>query len=106
MVPPAKRKAEDEYLGRLKSCKLANIQPNELNNHTTYSGLQKDKREKILDNRPDPDEDVPPLPLLYRGFGHFLDSTSLASIQSGKFSSDHGQALEREVCERVVQDSK
>ncbi|KIM81444.1 hypothetical protein PILCRDRAFT_787677 [Piloderma croceum F 1598] len=29
--------------------------------------------EKILDDRPEPDPDIPPIPLLYDGFGHFLD---------------------------------
>ncbi|KAI9463956.1 hypothetical protein BJY52DRAFT_1184371 [Lactarius psammicola] len=31
------------------------------------------KRTKILDDRPEPDCDIPPIPLLYSGFGHFLD---------------------------------
>jgi hypothetical protein len=26
-----------------------------------------------LDDRPEPDPDIPPIPLLYGGFGHFLD---------------------------------
>ena len=49
----------------------------------------------ILDSHPELDADIPPLPLLYRGFFHFTDSTSLASIQSGSFSSS--RAFEKEV---------
>lgn len=38
-----------------------------------YERLQQQPSEKILDDRPDPDPDIPPIPLLYDGFGHFLD---------------------------------
>jgi len=31
--------------------------------------------ERILDDRPKKDEDIPPISLLYDGFGHFLDVT-------------------------------
>ena len=31
--------------------------------------------ERILDDRPQKDEDIPPISLLYDGFGHFLDVT-------------------------------
>ena len=38
-----------------------------------YQYLQHQPSEKILDDRPKPDPDIPPVPLLYDGFGHFLD---------------------------------
>ncbi|KIL58229.1 hypothetical protein M378DRAFT_181377 [Amanita muscaria Koide BX008] len=38
-----------------------------------YQSLQEDPSEKIYDDRPTPDADIPPIPLLYEGFGHFLD---------------------------------
>jgi hypothetical protein len=86
-----KRKpAEVEYFERVKSRKLANIQPSQLNDYNVYADLQKDPDEKIFDDSPDLDVDIPPLPLLYRGFGHFLDSTNLEAIQfiqSGRLSN-------------------
>lgn len=105
---PAKRKPRDEYFERFKSCKLANIMPNDLSEYPKYSELQKDQEEKILDNLPEPDLDIPPLPLLYRGFGHFLDSTSVAAIRSGTFSypeiDDDVDKLVKEVCR--IEDEK
>ena len=35
--------------------------------------MQKDPKEKILDDRPREDDDIPPASLLYDGFGQFLD---------------------------------
>lgn len=85
---PAKRKPDpsDEYLERIISRKMADISPSKLNEYSQYAGMQKDSKERILDDHPEPDVDIPPLPLLYRGFGHFLDSTSLAAIRSGTSS--------------------
>jgi hypothetical protein len=38
-----------------------------------YVEIQEDPFERIFDDRPKPDADIPPIPLLYNGFGHFLD---------------------------------
>ena len=99
--PPVKRKVDDEYLGRLKSRKLTNTQPSKLNDHSIYSELQNDQREKILDDRPKRDVNIPPLPLLYRGFGQFLDSTNPAAqfckLSSGRLRKEVDQ-LVTEVC--------
>ena len=84
-IIPAKRKASDEYVGRLKSRKIVIESPSLFNDHSEYAELQKDQAERIMDDRPEPDV-VPPLSLLYRGFGYFLDSTSVAAIQSGTSS--------------------
>jgi hypothetical protein len=35
-----------------------------------YKHLQ---QEPSVDSRPEPDPDIPPIPLLYKSFGHFLD---------------------------------
>ena len=41
--------------------------------YNVYERLQHQPSEKILDDRPEPDPDIPPIPLPYDGFGHFLD---------------------------------
>lgn len=38
-----------------------------------YKQLQYDLSESTLDDRPCPNVDIPSIPLLYEGFGHFLD---------------------------------
>lgn len=58
---------------RIKRAKLANDPPSFLAESQNYERLQQDSRERILDDRPEPDRDIPPVPLLYPGFGHFLD---------------------------------
>jgi hypothetical protein len=35
--------------------------------------MQRNDSQRILDDRPSADLDVPPIPLLYSGFGHFVD---------------------------------
>ncbi|KAH9051258.1 hypothetical protein EDB87DRAFT_1836674 [Lactarius vividus] len=47
--------------------------PSSLARSQGYVELQRDSRERILDDRPEPDYEIPPIPLLYSGFGHFLD---------------------------------
>ena len=88
---PAKRKPEpeDEYLERVKSRRLAKAVPHELNDHSVYEILQGSQKERVLDDCPEPDAVIPPLPLLYHEFkfGHFLDSTRRAANESGTFSN-------------------
>ena len=38
-----------------------------------YETLQQEPSEKIFDNRPEPEANIPSVALLYEGFGHFLD---------------------------------
>ena len=58
---------------RLKRAKVVTKAPSDTGRSATYERLQQDPSEKILDDRPEPDPDIPPIPLLYDGFGHFLD---------------------------------
>ncbi|KAH9064557.1 hypothetical protein EDB87DRAFT_1251264 [Lactarius vividus] len=51
---------------RLKRTRLATQPPSIL-------ASSKNSQERLLDDRPEPDFGVSPIPLLYSGFGHFLD---------------------------------
>lgn len=73
---PGKRKPGEPAEGvhdRLKRTRLATTAPSDAGKPSLYLNLQNDPSEKILDDRPHPDADIPPIPLLYVGFGHFLD---------------------------------
>jgi len=52
---------------------LVEIAPSKISSITAYKSLQGDSRQKILDDRPSPDKDIPPVVLLYHGFGLFYD---------------------------------
>jgi hypothetical protein len=58
---------------RLKRARIVKIRPSETAKSAEYESLQKQPSEKIFDDRPGPNADIPPIPLLYDGFGHFLD---------------------------------
>ena len=58
---------------QLKRTRLATEPPSSLAEQQNYESLQQDPLERILDDRPTPDLSIPPIPLLYHGFGHFLD---------------------------------
>ncbi|KAF8958694.1 hypothetical protein BDZ97DRAFT_1840869 [Flammula alnicola] len=58
---------------RMKRSKLATIAPSTMAQPSNYESNQKVPSEKILDDRPKPDADIAPIPLLYDGFGQFLD---------------------------------
>ena len=47
--------------------------PSTLNDHSNYGSLQLNPAERIMDDVPEPDLNIPPLPLLYHGFGRFYD---------------------------------
>ncbi|KAI6006859.1 hypothetical protein EDD15DRAFT_2514757 [Pisolithus albus] len=75
VVIPQKRElptSEDLY-ERAKRSKIVKNLPLITAQPEVFESLQKDLSEKILDDRPKPDPDVAPTPLLYEGFGHFLD---------------------------------
>ncbi|KAH9077703.1 hypothetical protein EDB83DRAFT_2285803 [Lactarius deliciosus] len=76
-VVPQKRSIPQPQPGdvhsQFKRTKVATQPPSSLARSQTYIDLQRDSRERILDDRPEPDRDIPPIPLLYSGFGHFLD---------------------------------
>lgn len=72
----AKRKQpeeDDNYLEGARSSKLARLWPSEANDPSKYQSLQENQQERILDDCSRPDIDIPPLPLIYRGFGVFHD---------------------------------
>ena len=52
---------------------MVEIAPSKISSITAYKSLQGDSRQKILDNRPSPDKDIPPVVLLYHSFGLFYD---------------------------------
>jgi hypothetical protein len=56
-----------------KRSKIATIPPSSIATSQCYQDLQQNTRERILDDRPGPDLGIPPISLLYPGFGHFLD---------------------------------
>ncbi|KAI0036087.1 hypothetical protein K488DRAFT_42040, partial [Vararia minispora EC-137] len=70
-----KRRADeplDEY-SLAKRAKVVLEAPSDLSKSENYEALQEMPSERILDDCPVADEDIPPLPLLYRGFGLFID---------------------------------
>ena len=83
------RKSEDDYLEASKRCKLVTTRPSALNEASTYAELQGDQKERILDDCPKLDTDIPPLPLLYAGFGRFSDFVGhVANESSNNFDPD------------------
>ena len=58
---------------RLKRTKLATTSPSTAAQPSIYENNQNTPSEKILDDRPEQDADIPPVPLLYDGFGEFQD---------------------------------
>jgi len=65
----------EDVFDRLKRAKIVQGSPSYIGKSATYQRLQRDLSEKVLDDRPEADADIPPIPLLYEGFGHFLDIT-------------------------------
>jgi hypothetical protein len=47
--------------------------PSDTGKPAVYQELQRRPSERIFDDRPQPDEDFPPISLLYAGFRYFLD---------------------------------
>jgi hypothetical protein len=50
--------------------------------------LQESSQDRILDDCPGPDSDLPPLPLLYSGFGEFHDFISNSAEYPDAFSKE------------------
>jgi hypothetical protein len=69
---PKKRLATEALVSRVKRQKVLGMGPSSLALSKNYERLQKSPQEKILDDRPE-DDDIPPISLLYEGFGEFLD---------------------------------
>ena len=58
-----------------RNSKVAKTAPSRLGQASQYRSLQKNPKERILDDRPEPDL-IPPISLLYKGFGHFMETFS------------------------------
>jgi len=72
-----KRKADampelDDF-EQAKRAKLIALAPSDASKPSYYQKMQGNASQRILDDRPLADVDVPPAPLLYSGFGHFVD---------------------------------
>ncbi|KAG6805084.1 hypothetical protein H0H93_005658, partial [Arthromyces matolae] len=67
------RLSEEGPWNDLKRRKLATTPPPVTGDPLEYKRLQNLNDERILDDRPQPDDDIPPVSLLYDGFGLFLD---------------------------------
>jgi len=63
----------EDVAARIKRSKVARTAPSSFAQPRTYRSTQKDLTDKILDDRPSEDDDIPPVSLLYDGFGQFLD---------------------------------
>lgn len=63
----------DGIFSRLKRAKIVTTAPSTTAKPEVYEPLQLEPSEKIYDDRPKPDPDIPSIVLLYEGFGHFLD---------------------------------
>ncbi|CAA7264505.1 unnamed protein product [Cyclocybe aegerita] len=69
----AEQMADLSEFQQAKKAKLISKSPSEMSKPLNYEAIQKSPSERILDDRPTADEGLPPVPLLYSGFGHFLD---------------------------------
>ena len=56
-----------------KRAKLTALSPSDASKPLYYEDLQRNASQRILNDRPLADLNVPPAPLLYSGFGHFVD---------------------------------
>ncbi|EJC99037.1 uncharacterized protein FOMMEDRAFT_161252 [Fomitiporia mediterranea MF3/22] len=73
-VVPAKRSrpSAESAFKTLKRSKFATMAPSTFATPSVYKKNQ-ETDQRILDDRPCPDTDVPPIALLYAGFGRFID---------------------------------
>jgi len=69
-----KPEIEFRYLEAAKQSPLIKIMPSSLNDLPVYEKLQNNRFQKILDDCPQLDLNIPALPLLYDGFGRFHDN--------------------------------
>ncbi|KAG2015221.1 protein kinase subdomain-containing protein PKL/ccin9 [Coprinopsis cinerea AmutBmut pab1-1] len=60
-------------LDALKRARVVTESPSQLAHKWIYESLQRQSTQRIFDDRPEPDSEIPPLALLYQGFGMFMD---------------------------------
>ena len=88
----AKRQSPTETIfEHLKRTKLATTSPSTAAQPSKYETNQNRPSEKILDDRPKQDADIPPVPLLYDGFGEFQDITDGVTDVPGLSEMDMGE---------------
>ena len=63
----------EDLADRIKWSQVVQLRPSTLAQPDTYEHMQEDPKKKILDDRPSEDNNIPPVSLLYDGFGQFLD---------------------------------
>ncbi|KAF8804084.1 hypothetical protein BYT27DRAFT_7108055, partial [Phlegmacium glaucopus] len=67
------RSVTETAFDHMKRSKLTTTTPSTMAQPSIYENNQRTPSEKILDDRPKQDADIAPIPLLYDGFGEFLD---------------------------------
>ncbi|KAF8506858.1 hypothetical protein F5888DRAFT_1798087 [Russula emetica] len=93
----AKRKHEGDYLEGTRLSKLACLEPSKANSVSVYETLQESQEDRILDDCPKPNLAIPPLPLLYSGFGEFHDFI-INSAQNPNAFSEPGLETKVDQC--------
>ncbi|RXW23259.1 hypothetical protein EST38_g2597 [Candolleomyces aberdarensis] len=73
--PSLKRVASISQYERIKKAKLAVETPSALAKNDEYEITQGNSVERVLDDRPNSDPNIPPIALLYSGFGEFQDTS-------------------------------
>ena len=64
---------EPDDFEQVKRAKLTVLAPLDMSKPTYYQDMQRNASQRILNDHPFADLDVPPTPLLYSGFSHFAD---------------------------------
>jgi hypothetical protein len=62
----------EDFVSSVKRAKVCRTTPSQFAKPTTYEATQLQSTERILDDQPQ-DDAIPPISLLYDGFGGFLD---------------------------------
>lgn len=73
---PTKQKhsfVEETIFDHIKHTKLTTTALSTTGQPSKYEHIQRMPSKQILDDCPEPDADIPPILLLYDGFGQFLD---------------------------------
>ncbi|KAF8989086.1 hypothetical protein BDQ17DRAFT_1434673 [Cyathus striatus] len=78
VCPPVKRKirilpSDDDIRPRIKQRKIVTMSHSSIAKPSTYEVIQQDPEQRILDDLPQEVSGIPPISLLYDGFGEFLD---------------------------------
>ncbi|KAF8327235.1 uncharacterized protein EI90DRAFT_2975252 [Cantharellus anzutake] len=72
LITPGKRPRPSDDVDLALESRLAKTAPSLIGKQVEYMLLQRESNQRILDDRPTPDS-VPPISLLYHGFGRFQD---------------------------------